>query len=70
MNGFLFINLPSYQKGKGRRDSALTLGPAGFSQEVALRGSATFSYQAPIYSSKPFSGRVPDAHRRTEQLGE
>lgn len=57
-NGFLFINLPSHRKGKGRRDSALTLHPAGFSQEVALRCSTRFTYQNPIYSSKPVSAVV------------
>lgn len=65
MKGFLFVSLPSYQKGKGRRGSALTLGPAGFSQEVALRCSATFSYQTPTYPSKPVSAVVCPMSRDT-----
>lgn len=65
MNGFLFLNLPSYPKGKGRRDFALILGPAGFSQEVASRRSAALSYQTPIYYSEPVSAVVYPMFRDT-----
>lgn len=69
MKGFLFINLPSYQKGKSRRD-CLDIGPCNLQPRGGVKGQYNVLLPNPHLLLKTcISGRVPDVQRHTEPLG-